>query len=114
MVTWFNLSYPQHRGLLFHIPNGRMRSRREGALLKREGVVPGVADLALMIPRREYRQLEVIDVIPGLFIEVKQPGSYQVKTQKIWQAQVESQGYRYEVVRSLQEFIDLIEQYLQK
>ena len=42
---WHWNTYPEQRGLLFHIPNGGARSKREGRLFKDIGVFPGVADL---------------------------------------------------------------------
>lgn len=47
---------------MFAIPNGGSRSRSQGALLKAEGVKPGVADICLPVPRGQYH---------GLFIEMK-------------------------------------------
>ena len=38
--------------------------------------------------------------------------TYQSPAQKEWQAAVESVGYKYAVVRSLEEFIQLINSYL--
>ena len=42
--TWFNNSFPQHRGRLFHVPNGGQRSVSEGNRLKAMGVIAGVPD----------------------------------------------------------------------
>lgn len=41
---WFHNNYPQHRGRLFHVPNGGSRSASEGNRLKAMGVVAGVPD----------------------------------------------------------------------
>lgn len=51
---------PEH--LLFAIPNGGARNAITGAILKAEGVRPGVPDLFLAHPNRYYS---------GLFIEMK-------------------------------------------
>lgn len=48
--------------LLFAIPNGGARNAITGAILKAEGVRPGVPDLFLAHPNRYYS---------GLFIEMK-------------------------------------------
>jgi hypothetical protein len=45
---WFHNTYPELRGLLFHVPNGGKRDGREAKKLKTMGVVPGVADLIFL------------------------------------------------------------------
>ncbi|MBQ9074674.1 MAG: VRR-NUC domain-containing protein [Mogibacterium sp.] len=64
MIIWSRLSqgkYPE-LALLHHIPNGGSRSAREGAKLKQMGVLAGVPDLHLPVPRGCYC---------GLYIEMK-------------------------------------------
>lgn len=102
-VEWFNLQYPQWRGLLFAVPNGGARNKIEAAIMKGEGVVAGVADLQLALPRKG---------VHALFIEMKTPKGHQSPSQKEWQTLVEAQGYRYEVVRSFDQFRELIEEYV--
>lgn len=48
--------------MLFHVPNGGSRDRREAARLKAQGVRAGVPDLCLPVPSGAYH---------GLFIELK-------------------------------------------
>ena len=69
------------------------------------GLVAGVSDLILLIPRGKWH---------GLCIEMKTTdrSSGQSEDQKSWQRLVESQGYRYEVVKTFEEFVALIEEYL--
>jgi hypothetical protein len=43
----------------FHIPNGEKRSPATAAKLKRMGVLPGVADLCIMIPEEGVHWLEL-------------------------------------------------------
>ncbi len=104
-VKWFALQYPQYKGCLIAIPNGGSRHPLEGARLKREGVVAGVADLQLLVAKKGFY---------SLFIEMKTPSkaSRQQPTQKAWQAVVEAQGYGYIVCRGLEEFMDIINNYL--
>lgn len=49
---------------LFAIPNGGLRDKVTAAKLKHEGVKPGVPDLMLPLPCRDYA---------GLFVEMKRP-----------------------------------------
>lgn len=103
-VRWFKLSHHELALCLFAIPNGgTRRNAREGARLKAEGVTAGVADLFLAIPNATNS---------GLFIEMKTEKGRQQDTQKAFEQAVTKQGYRYEVVRSLDQFITLIIEYL--
>lgn len=116
-VRWFNLQWPEYRGLLFAVPNGGARSKATAGKLKAEGVVAGVADLILLVPRYRDKMTEdnpvVIDTTHALCIEMKTAKGRQSPEQKEWQAKVEEHGYKYAVCRSLDEFIKTINNYLQ-
>lgn len=102
-VRWFRYSYPTIRNLLFAVPNGGRRDATTAVKLKAEGVVAGVADLILLIPRGEYG---------ALLIEMKTPKGSQSTAQKEWQKLAEAQGYRYIICRSLDDFMTKVEAYL--
>ena len=106
-VKWFAYAHPELKGLLFAIPNGGARSKATAGRLKAEGVVAGVSDLILMVPRPApaYPYL-------ALCIEMKTKHGYQSPEQKAWQLKVEKYGYKYAVCRSLDQFIETIENYL--
>ena len=123
-VKWFNLQYPQYRGLLVHIPNEGRRTIKVingrpvcigGAKLKAEGLVKGAADLVLFIPNKYFHGLcletkvELFDYSTG---KEKKTKTYQSPEQKEWQALVESQGYRYEVYCNIDEFRKIVLEYL--
>lgn len=111
-VRWFNFQWPQYRGLLFAIPNGGARSKATAGKLKAEGVVPGVADLILLVPAK-YRVNAYLEAIfPALCIEMKTSNGRQSPEQKEWQAKVESKGYKYAVCHSLDEFMAVVNGYL--
>lgn len=104
--TWFWNTYPQYRKLLFHCANENDRSDSnaiQGAMRKSLGVVAGVADLICLIPRGGHG---------ALLIEMKDAHGTQKPAQKEWQVIVENQGYLYRVIRSLEEFKELINWYL--
>ena len=104
IVRWFYYAYPAYRGgCLFAVPNGGHRNIQTARNLKAEGVTSGVSDLLLLVPKREYH---------GLCVEVKTPVGRQSDNQKNWQRIIEAQGYRYEIVRSLDEFAELVRWYL--
>lgn len=104
IVKWFHLAYPQYRGgLFFAVPNGGHRNIQTAARLKAEGVTAGVSDLMLLISRHNYH---------ALCIEVKTIVGRQSENQKAWEAKVRAQGFYYAIVRSLDDFAELILWYL--
>lgn len=56
-VRYFRLKYPHLRNMLFAVPNAARRSARNGAYMKDEGMLPGVADLILLKSNRFYGAL---------------------------------------------------------
>ena len=112
-VRWFNLQWPEYRGLLFAVPNGGARSKATAGKLKAEGVVAGVADLILLVPKCVKAKDEGwYNTIHGLCIEMKTAKGRQSPEQKGWQEMVEAHGYKYAVCHSLDEFMHTINNYL--
>lgn len=85
------------------IPNGGSRNVIEAINLKKQGVLAGVADLQLAIPNKQYH---------SLFIEMKFAKNKQQPSQIEFQKAVEKQGYKYALVYSFDEFMQLINDYL--
>lgn len=102
-ITWFRLQYPGLAMLLFHVPNGGGRSKVEAAILKAEGVVAGVADLILLVPSCGYH---------SLCIEMKTAKGRQSPAQKQWQEEASRHGNKYIVCRSIEEFMQQVNEYL--
>ena len=113
-VKWFAYQHPELAGLLFAVPNGGARSKATAGKLKAEGVVAGVADLILMVPRFKKCVHDVgwSNTIHGLCIEMKTAKGKQSPEQKAWQEKVWAQGYEYAVCRSLDDFMNTINEYL--
>ena len=104
IVKWFYYAYPQYRGgCLFAVPNGGQRNIQTASRLKAEGVFSGVADLLLLVARHDYH---------GLCVEVKTMVGRQSENQKAWQKVIEAQGFKYEIVRTLDDFANLVRWYL--
>lgn len=78
--------------IIFSVPNGGTRNIREALLLKATGVVAGVSDLIIV------RKNEII------FVEVKTEAGKQSKEQKDFQKNIEKLGFKYLLVRSLEDF----------
>ncbi len=104
-VKWFRLQYADIALLLFAVPNGGARNKIEAGIMKGEGVTAGVADMLLLLPNSEHH---------ALCIEFKTLKGRQQDSQKRFQRKVEAYGYRYEIVRSFDEFVILIRNYLSK
>ena len=103
-VRWFAYQHPELRGLLFAVPNGGARSKATAGMLKAEGVVAGVADLILLVPKQWAF---------ALCIEMKTAKGRQSPEQKQWQTKVEDHNYRYVICRSLEGFMSVVNEYLQ-
>lgn len=110
-VSWFREHYPDLAPLLFHPNNeayfgGFARTPEERAIkgkrAKDKGVTPGVADLILLFAKAPFH---------GLCIEMKTMKGSQEPAQREWQRIVERNLYRYEIVRSFEQFQNLIESY---
>ena len=102
-LEWFRLQYPSLALMLFAVPNGGRRDAKTGARMKYEGVVRGVADLLLLIPKKGYA---------SLCIEMKTPKGVQSKEQKEWQREAEKYRNKYIICYSLEEFIKEVNAYL--
>ena len=115
-VRWFRLQHPALARLYIAVPNGVPLGRASSHQFLAEGLTRGVADTLLLVARGSWH---------GLAIEFKTEEiiykggrkttnrTYQTPEQKEWQALVEAQGWRYEVVRTPEQFITLINEYLQ-
>lgn len=103
MMNWFRLQYPSMRHNLFAIPNGGRRDVITGRRLKEEGVLAGVSDLIFLKRNRHYG---------ALLIETKTRKGTQRNSQKEWESKITEDGYKYVVVRSLDEFIKVVNDYL--
>lgn len=110
-VRWFDLQHAKDRRGLFAIPNGKkiagsqLQRQIRGKRLKEEGVRAGTADLFLSIPSQGFH---------GFYLETKTKAGRQSPDQKEFQRYVEDQGYKYAVVRSVEQFIALVTEYLRK
>ena len=82
------------------VPNGGLRSPREAAIMKAEGIEPGVPDWLLFAPRR-FKPAAVSMLGPwGLALEFKSPtGKGRVtEHQKRWHSLLREAGWRVEIV----------------
>lgn len=96
-VRWMILNY--HNKLIFHhSPNEAKRSEVMGARLKAMGMRPGWPDLEILLPKGRV-----------VFFEFKTKSGRQSMSQKETQLLLESIGHKYFIIRSVEEFIKVVE-----
>lgn len=93
---WLHNTYPELRGLYFEIHNNA-HSAKSGMIHKAIGRQPGVADNCLLLPNGQG----------PVFLEFKTGSGKQSEAQKKWEAICKSAGYKYYVIRSLNDFKSL-------
>lgn len=115
-VAWFNAQYPSLSGLLFAVPNDGKRTMKMirtntgykticvgGSRKKAEGMVSGVSDLILLVPRGGFG---------ALCAEAKTEKGRQSPAQKEWQRKVEMAGNKYIIFRDVETFSTEVNNYL--
>lgn len=102
-IKWFRYQYPGLRKMLFAVPNGGSRNAIEAHKLKMTGVTAGVSDLILLTPRHGYG---------ALCIELKAGKGKQSSSQHEWELEAISAGNKYVICRSIDEFMNEVNQYL--
>lgn len=114
-VKWFRLQYPAFSKLLFHPKNEADGAQgRKIAINAAAGVVAGVPDLILSLPAVTDKEQEH-DYIHGLGIELKYGRTNnQSFHQKVFQEYWETAGYMYALCRSLEEFQDMVNSYMEQ
>lgn len=99
-VQWFRM---QHRNkLIFAIPNGGLRDKIVAKKLKDEGVLPGIPDLMIPIPKNGYG---------GIFIEMKYGNNRPTDEQNEILSELWDSGYKVEVCNSIEKFIEVVNNY---
>ncbi len=120
-VRWFRGEYPEMAMLLTHPINegsgNTSIDRMRQGIHKAEGTKAGVPDLLFFMPA-EYRKpvptdsIEWIITYNGLGIEFKTSKGRQSQEQKDFQKMFETAGYKYEIVRSFEEFQNEMNDYI--
>lgn len=98
---WFHNNHPDLRGLLWAVPNGGWRNKREAVKLKATGVVKGVHDLHLFYKGILYT------------FELKVDKNKQSKAQIDWGEKIRQQGALSYEVRDFEYFKFLIDSILE-
>lgn len=101
-AQWQQERHPELR-LLHHCPNGGSRNRAEAAKLKQMGVVAGVPDLHLPVPKGMYS---------GLYIEMKYGEGRLEKSQHEFLTAVAGYGCYAVCCYGAEDAIDIIREYV--
>ena len=102
-VRWFSYQYPEYRHVFGSSSNGVCTSVIQARILKAEGLLAGEADIHLYVARQGFH---------GLFVEMKTATGRQSENQQTFEKSVTKQGYKYCVCRSFEEFMKMINEYL--
>jgi len=93
---------------VFAVGNGGKRNKVEASIMNGEGVLAGVSDLIILLPKR------------AIFIEIKKEEiiykqgkktikkTYQNKNQKIFESNVNKLGFEYYVWRSIDDAVEFV------
>lgn len=104
-AAWQEGFWPELR-MMYAIPNGGKRDIRTAAMLKAEGVKPGVPDICLPVARAGLH---------GLYIEMKRrKGGLVSKAQEAWMRALMDQGYMCVVCRGWEQARETILEYLKQ
>lgn len=91
VVRWFKKEFPEY--IIFSTNN---EATYNNSYFLESGVLQGVSDLVVILPNKV------------LFIELKTERGKQSKSQKEFEAKITSLGYEYLIIRSLEDFKELI------
>lgn len=98
---WFCYQHPKIKSLLIHVPNEG--KRHNGNRLRQIGMTAGVADMLLLLPKSEYGSLA---------IEFKSKYGKQSPAQREWMEDYLYAGNYYEICRSFEDFVKIINRYM--
>lgn len=91
-------------GFLYHCPNGGHRHPIVAMKMRALGVSKGVPDLFLAVPCGQYA---------GLYMEVKNGEKGRLsEEQKLWIEGLRKNHYRVEVVKTAEEGIEILKEYI--
>ena len=89
---WLWNNFPELRLCCWHVANERQTSKREGAILKAKGVVPGVPDYVVNYAGKTY------------YFELKTEKGVLSENQKKLHKQMKNQAFDVIIIRSFDEF----------
>ena len=110
-VSWCRQHSDPRARRIFSIPNEARRTWSHAQKRKSEGMIAGVPDLQLPVPIRSKEHPGLFRY-PGLFIEVKTPIGKQTQAQEAFELACKADAYPYRIIRSVDDGIELMTNYL--
>ena len=105
VFKWATLNQKKYPKLkkMYHIPNEGKRSKKTGANLKAMGLIPGVSDICLPVPRGKYH---------GLYIELKAEDGVPSVRQLEFLSNMREEGYCTAVCYGASQAIEILREYM--
>lgn len=100
-VEWFRIQYPCH--IIYAPTNGVRVSIGQAMKMKRMGNQRAIPDLCIPHKSNGYG---------GLYIELKQPNRYPNPQQRQIMAQLQGEGYCCAVIKTLERFVEFVNNYM--
>lgn len=106
IVAWFWRSVSPGEAYLYSVPNGAHLTATQAEVLLKEGLRSGVSDLVLLLPCGRSVHVEVKTENDAILGTTR---TYPKPQQRVFMADAEALGHRYVVVRSLLQFVELLD-----
>jgi len=100
-VEWFRYQYPQY--VIYMNCNDGLKTKRQGQLDKARGLGPGIPDLFIAQSSKGYH---------GLYIELKTSKGQLTEKQVDMAIRLTEAGYLVVTARSIDRFMDIVNEYL--
>jgi len=118
-VSWFRYQYSKYYYNLFQITNSnelsfldKSKAAKNMNKMKKSGLLVGCPDLFLSVPADKFNTSKHNEFYHGFYIEMKFGKNRQSENQKKFEKNIVKYGYKYSLCYSLDEFMNLINNYL--
>lgn len=101
-VKWFRLQWPAYAHCFFKIDNEGLRSPKRASIALAMGLVAGIPDMLMAVPKNGSH---------GMFVEFKRPGQRVTQRQADIIGQLITNGYHVAVIDTLDRFQEAVVQY---
>lgn len=109
LIRFYDKNVSPADALCYAVPNGEARDEVTGGILKAQGVRSGVSDLVILTPNARSTYVE-LKLPKRVVMGVQKEKTYLKPEQKAFKERIEALGFRYVVVRSLVEFVFLLDE----
>ena len=107
IIKYARLKYPDE--IIYAIPNGAKRGIVQASIMKRTGLLAGVPDIFIAKP---FSSPKGLIQFHGLYMEIKTSKGVLSENQKTIIPKLQEKGYQVEIIRSLDDAIKILNEYL--